>query len=230
MINDWLETIKNIITSNLWLAPVFAFLAGVLTSFTPCSLSSVPLVIGFVGGYAGNNTKRAFRYSLVFCIGMTITFTILGVLASIFGRIMQNAGSWWYIILGILMVLMALQMWGIINVIPAQTAISKQNKKGYTGAVLAGILGGFFASPCATPVLVVLLAIVAERGNIILGIILLLLYSAGHSVLLLVAGTSIGFVKQISSSHKFEKYSKTFNIIMGTIIILFAFYLFYTGF
>jgi cytochrome c biogenesis protein CcdA len=230
MINEWLEIFGSEILHNIWLAPLLALMAGVLTSFTPCSLSSIPLVIGYVGGYAGNDTKKAFKYSLVFCAGMAVTFTVLGTLASILGKLMQGTGSWWFILLGILMALMALQTWEIVNIIPQPSVMSKNTKKGYIGALLAGMLGGFFASPCATPVLVVLLAMVAQKGSLLWGILLLLLYSIGHSILLLVAGTSIGFVNQVSSSERFEKYGKIFKIAMGSLILLLSFYMFYLGF
>lgn len=230
MIDQWLDTLSAAISNNNWFAPVLALLAGFLTAFTPCSLSSVPLIIGYVGGSAGNDTKKAFRYSLVFCIGMAVTFTVLGTLASLLGRLMMLSGSWWYIILGILMVLMALQTWEILTVIPQSTMINSSTKRGYLGAGIAGLLGGLFASPCATPVLVVLLAMVAEKGSLLWGFLLLLLYSAGHSVLLLIAGTSVGFVKRLSSSSKYGKYNTVFKIIMGGIILLIAFYMFYLGF
>ena len=50
MIDSWLNTLGTLISESVWLAPLLALLAGVLTSFTPCSLSSIPLVIGYVGG------------------------------------------------------------------------------------------------------------------------------------------------------------------------------------
>lgn len=230
MMNEWLEILGKGISEYYWLAPLLAFISGILTAFTPCSLSSIPLVIGYVGGYAANNAKIAFRYSLMFCIGMSATFTILGTLASLLGRLMQSTGSWWYILLGILMLLMALQTWEIINVVPQSSAMDKNTKRGYAGAFIAGVLGGFFSSPCATPVLIALLAMVAEKGNLLWGILLLVLYSAGHSILLLAAGTSIGFVNQISRSRKFEAYSKIFKTIAGGVILLLAFFLFYLGF
>ena len=230
MINEWLEQLSTIISQNIWLAPLLALLGGLLTAFTPCSLSSVPLVIGYVGGYAGNDTKKAFRYSLVFCGGMAITFTVLGTLAALLGRIMQFSGTWWYLILGILMILMALQTWEVINIIPQSALMNKNNKRGYFGAAIAGILGGLFASPCATPVLIALLAVVAREGKIALGIILLLMYSLGHSVLLMIAGTSVGFVKQLSRSKKYGRASQILKIFMGSAILVLGFYLLYLGF
>lgn len=230
VINQHLESISAAISANIWLAPLLALLAGILTSVTPCALTSVPLVIGYVGGTGQRDTKRAFLLSAVFSIGMAVTFTTLGTAASLLGRLMQGTGSWWYIFLGVLMLLMALQTWEIYNFIPSSYAISKSTKRGYGGALLAGILGGFFSSPCATPVLVVLLAMVAREGSLLLGILLLLLYSLGHSFLVLIAGTSVGFVHKLSSNEKYGRASKILKILMGLIIVLIAFYMFYLGF
>lgn len=229
-INEWLNTLSTVISANIWLAPLLALLAGVLTAFTPCALSTVPLVIGYVGGTGQKDTKKAFLLSATFSVGMAVTFTSLGVIASMLGKFLQGTGSWWYIVLGILMVLMALQTWEIFNFIPSTNAISKNKKRGFIGALLAGILGGLFASPCATPVLIVLLAYVTKEGNIPLGVLLLLLYSLGHSTLVLIAGTSVGFVKKLSSSEKYGKVSNFLKIIMGLLILLIAFYMFYLGF
>ncbi|HEY5586239.1 MAG TPA: cytochrome c biogenesis protein CcdA, partial [Ruminiclostridium sp.] len=162
--------------------------------------------------------------------GMAATFTILGTAASLLGKLMQGTGSWWYILLGILMLLMALQTWEIFNFIPSSYAISKNTKRGFAGAFFAGVLGGFFSSPCATPVLVVLLAIVAKGGSLLWGILLLLLYSLGHSFLVMIAGTSVGFVHKLSSSEKYGGVSKILRIVMGILIMIIAFYMFYLGF
>jgi len=225
-----LEHLSSLIAETAWLAPILALAAGVLASFTPCSLSSIPLVIGYVGGTGQRDTRRAFRLSLVFVIGSAVTFTVLGVIASMAGRLIGSSGSWWYILLGVLMVLMALQIWGIFEIIPSSYLISKNTKRGYAGAFIAGILGGIFSSPCSTPVLIVLLAFVAGKGSILWGILLLFLYSIGHGVLAIVAGTSIGFVQKLTASEKYGKTSTILKIAMGMIILLIAFYMFYLGF
>ena len=230
MVNAWLEQLSALIQSSAWLAPLLALLAGVLTSFTPCSLSSIPLVIGFVSGTGQRDTKRAFRLSLTFAAGAAVTFTALGVIASLAGRLMGTSASWWYIILGVLMVLMALQTWGVFEIIPSSYLLNKNTKRGYVGAFLAGILGGVFSSPCSTPVLIALLAIVAGQGSIWWGILLLLLYSVGHGILAVVAGTSVGFVQKLSASEKYGKVSTVLKIVMGALILLIGFYMFYLGF
>lgn len=41
--NQWLESISDTISANIWLASLLALLAGILASVTPCALSGVPL-------------------------------------------------------------------------------------------------------------------------------------------------------------------------------------------
>lgn len=229
MIDSWLNTLSTLIAESMWLAPVLALLAGVLTSFTPCSLSSIPLVIGFVGG-TGTEPKKAFRLSVMFAVGSAVTFTILGTLASLAGRLVGTSASWWYLALGILMVLMALQTWDIFNFIPSTYLLSKSTRRGYAGALIAGILGGIFSSPCATPVLIALLAIVAGKGSVAWGMLLLLLYSIGHGVLTIFAGTSVGFVRSMTQNEKYGKASQWMKWIMGAVILLMGFYMFYLAF
>jgi cytochrome c biogenesis protein CcdA len=163
-------------------------------------------------------------------LGSSITFTILGVAASLLGNLMGGAGKWWYILLGILMVLMAFQIFEIYEFIPSTYLMSKSTKKGYIGAVIAGILGGLFSSPCATPVLIVLLALVAGNGSIIWGTVLLLMYSIGHSALVIIAGTSMGAVRKLIQSEKYGRFSSVSKYIIGVLIALIGIYMFYLGF
>ncbi|NLO62485.1 MAG: cytochrome c biogenesis protein CcdA [Clostridiaceae bacterium] len=228
--NEILDTLSRLIGEYVWLAPLLALLAGVLTSFTPCSLSSIPLVIGYVGGIGEKNPGKAFRLSVVFAAGTALTFTTLGVIASIAGRLIGTSAKWWYLLLGVLMVLMALQIWGIFNLIPSSYLLSKNKRTGYIGAFFAGVLGGIFSSPCSTPVLIALLAIVAGKGNIGWGILLLLLYGIGHGVLAVIAGTSIGWVRKLSASPKYGAAAKIINIVLGIAVLLIGLYMFYLGF
>lgn len=225
-----LNGLANLIEKNAYVAPLLALVAGTLTSFTPCSLSSIPLVIGYVGGAGQGEPKRALRLSLTFALGSAITFTTLGVIASIAGRLIGTSASWWYIVLGVLMVLMALQTWEVFEIIPSSYLLSKNKKRGYLGALFAGVLGGIFSSPCSTPVLIALLAIVAGQGSILWGILLLLLYSIGHGILAVVAGTSVSFVQKLTKSEKYGRVSQVLKIVMGTAILGIGLYMFYLGF
>lgn len=74
------------------------------------------------------------------------------------------------------------------------------------------------------------MAIVAKEGSSLIGILLLLLYSLGRSVLVLIAGTSVGFVQKLAASEKYGRASSLIKLLMGFIILVIAFYIFYLGF
>lgn len=227
--NDLLNQISELMGTNLWLGLLLSLIAGVLTSFTPCSLSSVSLVIGYVGG-TNSSKARSLRLSLVFSLGIVIAFTTLGVIASLLGRLLMGSGRWYYIVLGILMFLMTLQMFDLIHIMPKKCGFLSRSKKGYVGAFLLGLLGAVFSSPCSTPVLVAILSVVSSEGDIFAGTLMLLLYSIGHCILLVVAGTMVGFVKDLSTSNKFQIASKVLKIIMGGVMLLITYYMFYMAF
>ncbi|MFH2114920.1 MAG: cytochrome c biogenesis protein CcdA [Spirochaetota bacterium] len=230
-INDALRELSLLIGTNRWMAPALAFLAGLLTSVTPCSLSSIPLVIAYVGGTAWKNPAVAFRYSITVAVGMAITFTTLGAAASLMGRLFgMGASGWWFLLLGLLMVSMALQTWGVITIIPSSYAQSLNRRRGYMGAFVTGILGGLFSSPCATPVLIALLALVARESTPEWGILLLLLYSAGHSLLVVVAGTFMGLSGRATTNASYGFFARTVNVLLGTGILAIGLYLLYLGF
>lgn len=230
MIDGWLSVLSESIRSGTALAPLLALLAGVITSVTPCALTSVPLVIAYVGGSGQNDPRRGFALSAVFSLGMAATFTVLGATASLLGRLMGTSSPWWFVALGILMLLMALQILGVFEFVPSTPLLSRSSRRGYLGAFVAGVLGGFFSSPCATPVLVVLLGFVAKSGDLGRGVFLLLLYSLGHSALVLAAGTSTSFVAKIASSDRYGFFSTAVKFVMGIGLLLISFYLFYLGF
>lgn len=231
IINNCLTYLSSLINQNLWFAPFLAFLAGALTSITPCSLSSIPLIIAYVGGSARERPNIAFRFSLVFALGMALTFTALGTLASLLGKLFTVGTSpWWYIVLGLLMIAMALQTWGVISLIPPSYAQSKNRKKGYVGALVMGLLGGLFSSPCATPVLIALLAVVAQSANPLWGTGMLLLYSIGHGILAVVAGTFMGFTGKLTSNPRYGVLSQVINSVLGLCILIAGLYLLYLGF
>ncbi len=229
MIDAWLEQIGQLIGQSLWLAPLLALLAGVLTSFTPCALSSIPLVIAYVGG-TGVEPKKAAKLSLVFALGSAVIFTVLGVVAASIGYLIGVGAKWWYLVLGALMVLMALQTWGIVNLVPSTYLTGRSKRRGYLGALLTGMLGGLFSSPCATPVLVALLAVAAGSGSLLRGTMLLLLYGIGHGALAVLAGSSIGAVNKLTQSERYGALSRVLKIGMGVLILLIGLYLFYLGF
>lgn len=220
--------LNSLVETNIWLAPLIAAISGFLVSLMPCSLSTIPLIIGCVGGadvLETENRKRAFRLSLLFALGSTITFTLLGLLLSVIGSLLEGAELWMHLIMGIVLILMALQMWGVIRILPENSMNVGEKLKGGIGAFICGVIAGLFSSHCALPMVAALIAIAAERAAAVFGVGLLLLFSIAHSVLSVVAGTSVGFVQRLLNSSKYEKVCNIVRIALGVVIALVAAYL-----
>lgn len=227
--NNLIYNFSSFLSNNIWLALFTAFIAGIVSSFSPCVLSTIPLIVGYVGGYARKDKKLAYKYSLIFCFGIIVTFTLLGIASALLGRLFTGAGRWWYIILGAIMLIVGLQLIGVIEI--GKNSCRMPNKrKGIAGAFFLGILGGVLSSPCSTPILAAILAFVASKGNILLGVIMLFLYSIGHCVLIFMAGTSIGLVEEIGNSSRTLFIGKILKIVLAIIIFIAGFYLLYLGF
>ncbi len=206
-----LENIQSIVQNSHGLAFLAVFLGGLISAASPCVLAAIPLIIGYVGGYSEGSKKKAAVYSFVFILGLSMTFTVLGAAASAMGAFLSFAGRWLYVGLALIAVIMGLQLMGIVE-IPLPFRKTRQIKsRGLWGAFLLGLLTGTVSSPCATPVLAVILAYVSTQGDILYGGSLLFAYAVGHCALIFVAGLSIGLTESIVSSKgakNFSLYSK----------------------
>jgi cytochrome c biogenesis protein CcdA len=182
-------------------------------------LAAIPLIIGYVGGYSEGDKKKAAIYSFVFILGLSITFTVLGAAASVMGQFLSFAGQWLYIGLAVIAVAMGLQLMGVIS-IPLPFQKTRQVKsRGLWGAFLLGILTGTVSSPCATPVLAVILAYVSTQGDIMYGGSLLFAYAVGHCALIFIAGLSVGLTESIVSSKGIKNFSLYTRRLSGAVLV-----------
>jgi cytochrome c biogenesis protein CcdA len=220
-----LENIQTIIQYNHGLAFLAVFVGGLISAASPCVLAAIPLIIGYVGGNSGGDKKKAAIYSLVFILGLSITFTVLGAASSVMGQFLSFAGQWLYIGLAVIAVAMGLQLMGLVS-IPLPLQKTRQVKsRGLWGAFLLGLLTGTVSSPCATPVLAVILAYVSTQGDVLYGGSLLFVYAVGHCALIFIAGLSSGLTESMVSSKgikNFSMYSKRFS---GAILVAAGLYL-----
>jgi cytochrome c-type biogenesis protein len=220
-----LENIQTIIQSSHGIAFLAVFTGGLISAASPCVLAAIPLIIGYVGGYSGGDKKKAAIYSLVFILGLSITFTVLGAAASAMGHFLSFAGQWLYIGLAVIAVTMGLQLMGLITITLPFQKTRQVKSRGLWGAFLLGLLTGTVSSPCATPVLAVILAYVSTQGDVLYGGSLLFVYAVGHCALIFIAGLSIGMTESIVSSkgvNNFSLYSKRFS---GALLIVAGIYI-----
>ncbi len=195
------------------------FLAGVVSSASPCALATVPLVVGYVGGHAGESRSRAFLYSLAFVAGLAMTFTTLGAAAALLGRLMGALGGPWFVALGLLAAAMGLHLMGWLPLRLPGGVKWRPKVGGAVGALALGALFGIASSPCATPVLIALLGLVATQGEVAYGISLLFVYALGHCVLMLAAGTFAGLVTVWSRSRGLTAFSSALRKGMGLLLL-----------
>jgi cytochrome c biogenesis protein CcdA len=217
------------IETTLALYPLIAFgavfLAGVVSSASPCVLTTIPLVVGFVGGYADGDRRKAFLYSLCFVIGLSLTFTALGAAAALFGTLFGALGGGWYLTVGVLALVLGGHMMGLYTIhLPALPGY-RPRRRGLVGALLLGMFFGVVSSPCATPVLVLILAYVATQGEMLYGVALLFAYALGHCLLMLAAGTSAGFIESFVKARGIADVSAWARRLGGALVAIVGGYL-----
>ena len=192
-------------------SPVWAFLlvfaGGVLTSIGPCNISMAPIVIAFVGGSKQPSKSRGFVLSLFFVLGSSLTFAILGVLASLVGGVFGPAKSILYYIVAAVCILIALNMLGVfkLNLPVADVSSIGKLRSGMLGAFLLGLTVGLAGSQCGTPVLVAILSVVMAKGLIAYGAGLLFAYGLGRGVPIVLAGTFTGVLKAMPRLAKVQR-------------------------
>ena len=216
----FLDNIEQIVTLYPILAFGAVFLAGVLSSASPCVLATIPLVVGFVGGYADGDRWKAFRYSLAFIVGLSLTFTIFGAAAGLLGTMFGTLGGWWYVVAGIVAIVMGGQLMGIYELHLPINRDFRPKQGGVIGSFLLGLFFGVVSSPCATPALVVILTFVATKGKILYGIALLFTYAVGHCLLMLAAGTFTGFVESFAPARGIINFSAWTKRASGAVVAL----------
>lgn len=212
--------ISQLIQHNPWLAVLAVFIGGVTTASNPCVLAMIPLLMSVVAGGEATGIKRALGFSALFVLGLSITFAVLGLISALMGKMLGDIGAFWRYLVAAVCLVMGLHLLGILKFnfnLPSPVSVKRG---GPLGAFLLGLLFGAVSTPCAVPILAVLLAYVGSRGNVAYGGFLLLVYALGHSALILVAGTSMGAAKRLIESKGLRRTNRALQKIAGAIIIL----------
>ena len=206
-----METLLDIfylyIADSSFLAFPAAYLGGILISFTPCVYPVAPITIAFIGAHSAGSRWKGFRLSLVYVLGLALTYTFLGGIAALSGRLFGQiqANPWTYFFLANVCILVGLSMLGVL-LLPWKTPEfliklqPREKKRGALGSFLVGAASGLVVGPCTAPVLSVLLAYVSTRQNAIFGMSLLFVFSLGLGTLLIVLGTFAGLLSSLPGS------------------------------
>ncbi|MDB9526908.1 cytochrome c biogenesis protein CcdA [Oscillatoria sp. CS-180] len=175
------------------------WLAGLLTSLTPCTLSMLPIMVGYMGGYEAKGRFQAIAQSSWFALGLATTLAALGLIAGAIGRVYGQVGVGLPIIVSVLAILMGLNLLEALPLPMPSIGNTDFLNEGLPLALKSYLLGltfGLVASPCSTPVLATILAWISTTGDPVLGAALLLAYTVGYVSPLVIAGSFTATIKR----------------------------------
>lgn len=195
------------------------FLAGFMTSLTPCVYPIIPIVMGYIGSRSGKKKLKGFYLSVLFVLGLAFVYAILGVVAGLTGSIIgisfQNPII--ILIISAIFVIMGLSLAGLFN-IPVPSFISAKVQYAYKneiiGSLIIGGISGIIAAPCVGPILIALLTWISQTRNIFLGFFLTFTFSLGLGIIFILVGTFSGIISSLPKGGKWMEYIKYFFAIL----------------
>lgn len=204
------------------LSVAIIFVAGLVTSLTPCMLSMLPITIGYIGGYEAKGRLQAVVQSTWFSLGLATTLAALGIFAATIGRVYGQIGIGLPIFVSLIAIIMGLNLLEILPLRFPSLGATDWIKEDFPDGVRSYLLGltfGLVASPCSTPVLATLLAWVASTQDLVLGGVLLLAYTAGYVAPLILAGTFTASIKKLL---ELRSWSGWINPVSGALLLGFG--------
>lgn len=228
------ELILAWLQSHSALAFLGAFGAGTLTAAAPCSLVSVPLLVGSAAAFNKDLTGKqkvlyTYLFTLLFAFGVVISFSVLGLIVAKFEGFFSIAPMWAYFIAGFVSILLGLYALGLIRTVDKSAMMRKFIKLKLFGALIIGLIFGLVSTPCASAPLFAIITAASSSGYLY-AYALIFTFAIGHSLLLLIAGVSIGFAQNITSNRTIAILSDYINKAFALMLIGFGFYFFYEGY
>ncbi len=211
---------------------VWALLAGVVSISSPCVLPLLPGIMAY-------STEKSKFTPLAIVFGLAITFTVMGVASSVFGAFLMDYMDYLKIISGVFIIVMGLfilsrtvedlllGLWGRMPM--SRVAHPDVENKGFIGGIILGVSLGVVWMPCVGPYLASILMVVAQQGTVIYGALLLLTYSLGLGIPMLMVAYSSNFLS--GKLRNISKYSIGIRKFAGVILVLVGlYYLSFMGF
>jgi thiol:disulfide interchange protein DsbD len=196
---------RTIEKKGVFAALLLAFVAGIGLSFTPCVYPMIPITVAVIGGQSGGTPLKGFLLSLVYVFGISIVYSVLGIVAASTGALFGSAMQSPYVIgfVAAVFIALAFSMFGAYT-LQAPTFLSEKfgqkGSAGIAGVFFMGLVAGTVASPCVGPALVSMLVYIATTGSKALGFLMLFTFAWGLGLLLIVIGTFSGSIKALPRS------------------------------
>lgn len=214
------------------IALVAAFVWGILSVIlSPCHLSSIPLIIGFISEQGKLTARKAFGLSFLFGLGILVTIAVLGVITAAMGRMMGDVGKYGNYVVAAIFFAVGLHLIGIIPMPFSSSRNVGMKRKGLLASFLLGLIFGIALGPCTfaymAPVLT--LSLKAASTNMLYAVMLLAVYGIGHCAVIVVAGTSTEVVQNYLNWNEKSKGADILKKVCGVLVMLGGVYLIYVA-
>lgn len=232
MISSLFESLNEAMSASAGLALLAALVWGVLSILlSPCHLSSIPLIVGFMSGEARLTRGRALALATLFSLGILVTIASLGAMTAAMGRIAGDAGAWAnYAVAGVFL-LVGLHLMEVIPMPWAGSWGRGIKRRGLLAALILGLVFGVAVGPCTfaymAPVLGVTFRVGARQP--VFAASLLLLYGVGHCAVIVAAGAAGGSVQRYLQWNERRGAVAWLRRACGVLVILGGLYLIYTA-
>ena len=229
---EWLAALTHAVQGAPHLALGASFAWGVLSILlSPCHLSSVPLIVGFVGEQSNLTTRRAFTISTAFAVGILVTIALIGAVTAALGRMMGDVGRYGNYLLAGIFFLVGLHL---IGVIPAPWSGPGQvgtKQRGLLAGFILGLLFGVALGPCTFAYMAPMLGVTLQvaTANLVYAIALLLAFGVGHCSVIVAAGTSAEAVQKYLNWNERSRGADILKKVCGALVLLGGLYLIYTA-
>lgn len=226
MLDTVFLTVNQWMTGGTAFAALGCFLWGSISVlFSPCHLASIPLIVGYVGGQEKMiNPRQAGLYSVLFTSGLFLTIAFIGFICALLGRMLGDVGSYWQILIGIILIWVALGMLGVEKCSMSGSLLYKLNLKGTFGAFLLGLAYGVLSGSCTFGFIAPILAIITVQEKIATGVLYIILFALGHCLPIVIAGSSTAAVKKLLENSAWNGLGMWFRKIAGSTIAVLGVY------
>ena len=226
MLESIFLTVNEWMVSGTAIAGVGCFTWGMISVlFSPCHLSSIPLIVAYVGGQEQVlNPKQAGVYSSLFTLGLFISIAFIGIVCALLGRMLGDVGNFWQIIVGAVLIWVALGMLGVERCSVSGSLLYRLNLRGLSGAFLLGLAYGVLSGSCTFGFIAPILAVITIQQQIATGIVYILLFAVGHCLPIVAAGSSTAAVRKLLGNRAWQGTGNWFRRAAGIIIILLGVY------
>lgn len=221
--NTLQSTLEN---SGLLVSLILVFLGGLALNLTPCVYPLIPITIGYFGGQSEGRTSRLVLMGFLYLIGMSITYSIIGVITAltgaVFGSLLQN--TFVIILIALIFIILSLSMFGVYEFRLPNWLMNKAGASytGLFGSFFMGLTMGIIAAPCIGPFVLGLVTYVAIKGDVLNGFLLFFFLSIGLGLPYFILAIFSGKIKQLPKSGEWmEGVKHIFGIILLGMAIYF---------